>query len=105
MKKYILKSGEKWIDALEAGDLVETKGSTEIDTGSRRMGTKLNRIWKIKCPSCNVPMLPVHAVEQPRIQLESCPACHGSFFDAGEFRDLCEEPFLERVKGWLAIKR
>jgi hypothetical protein len=24
---------------------------------------------------------------QPDIWFESCPVCHGTFFDAGEFRD------------------
>ncbi len=56
----------------------------------------------MKCPKCDVLMLPVHDVEQPHIQLE---ACHGTFFDAGEFKDFCEETFMDRIKDWFAKKR
>jgi len=94
--------GGLWFDALEAEELVEAKGASDIDTGNPKVGAKLNKTWEIKCPACAVPMLPVHDTEQPHIQLEACPACHGTFFDAGEFKDFCEETFLDRVKDWFA---
>ncbi len=96
--------GGLWFDALEAEELVEMKGSADIDTGNPKVGAQYNKTWEVKCPACNVPMLPVHDLEQPHIQLEACPACHGTFFDAGEFKDFCEETFLDRVKDWLAKK-
>lgn len=96
--------GGLWFDALEAEELVEIKGAADIDTGDPKTGAKYNKIYEIKCPACSAAMLPVHDVEQPHIKLESCPACHGTFFDAGEFKDFCEETFMDRVKDWFARK-
>ena len=96
--------GGLWFDALEAEELVEESRAAEIDTGDAKVGAEYNKKWEVKCPACNVRMLPVHDVEQPHIQLESCPACHGTFFDAGEFKDFCEETFMDRVKDWFTKK-
>ena len=94
-----------WFDALGAEELVEVKDARQIDTGDAKQGAKLNKTWVVKCPKCTVPMMPVHDFEQPHIQLEACPTCHGTFFDAGEFKDFCEETFLDRVKDRFAKKR
>ena len=39
------------------------------------------------------------------IWYESCPVCHGKFFDAGEFRDLTEKSIGDRIKHWLKGER
>jgi len=96
--------GGLWFDALEAEELVEMPGASEIDTGDAKQGAKLNTMSEINCPSCSTAMLPVHDLEQPHIRLEACPACHGTFFDAGEFKDFCEETFMDRVKDWFSKK-
>lgn len=97
--------GGLWFDALEAEELVETKNAAQLDTGNPKVGAKANRTREVPCPKCQVPLLPVHDLEQPHIQLEACPACHGTFFDAGEFKDFCQETFLDKVKDWLATPR
>ena len=47
-------------------------------------------------------MLPMIDKDQHHIHYESCPTCYGTFFDAGEFRDLKEfnvvERFIEMVR-------
>lgn len=98
--------GGLWFDALEAEELVEeAKDASQIDTGDPKTGKKMNKTWECRCPKCNVPMLPVHDREQPHIQLEACAQCHGTFFDAGEFKDFCEETFWDRVKDRFAKTR
>ncbi|VGO23426.1 zf-TFIIB domain-containing protein [Pontiella sulfatireligans] len=97
--------GGLWFDALEAEELVEVKDAAQIDTGDPKTGKKMNKTWEANCPKCNIPMMPVHDLEQPHIQLEACPSCHGAFFDAGEFKDFCEETFMDRVKDLFAKKR
>ncbi len=97
--------GGLWFDALEAEELVEIKDAAQIDTGDAKVGSKMNKKWEVKCPKCSIPMLPVHDVEQPHIQLESCASCHGTFFDAGEFKDFCKETFMDRVKDRFTKKR
>jgi len=95
--------GGLWFDALEAEELVETKNAAEIDTGDAL--PEMNKKRNINCPVCNVRMCKIHDREQPHIQLEACSVCHGTFFDAGEFKDFCEETFMDRVKDWFAAKR
>ena len=97
--------GGLWFDALEAEELVENKSAVDIDTGDIKEGAEMNKKRAINCPTCNVRMTRVHDVEHPHIQLEACTTCHGTFFDAGEFKDFCEETFMDRVKDWLVRKR
>jgi Zn-finger nucleic acid-binding protein len=97
--------GGLWFDALEAEELVEITGAADIDTEDAKQGAEYNKKRIIDCPTCNARMRKVKDQEQPHIQLETCPACKGTFFDAGEFKDFCEETFMDRVKDWLAQKR
>ena len=94
--------GGLWFDALEAEELVETKNAAQLDTGKPATGSAANKNRSASCPKCQIAMLPVHDLEQPHIQLEACPTCHGTYFDAGEFKDFCEETFMDRVKDWFA---
>ena len=96
--------GGLWFEALVAEELVEIKGAVDLDTGDPKEGIKRNAQWEIKCPACNIRMLPVRDQKQPHIQLEACPSCKGTFFDAGEFKDFCEETFMDRIKDWRATK-
>jgi len=43
--------------------------------------------------------------DQFHIKYESCPICYGTFFDAGEFRDLKENSVLERFMHMLQTLR
>ncbi len=94
--------GGLWFDALEAEELVEISGSVEIDTGDVRQGAEYNKKRLIECPVCNVRMCKVHDRKQPHIKLETCGVCHGTFFDAGEFKDFSEETFMDGIKDRLA---
>lgn len=94
-----------WFDALEAEELVEIKGAADLDTGDAKQGAELNKTRIIECPRCNVRMSKIHDRSQPHIQLETCGACNGTFFDAGEFKDFCEETFMDRIKDWMAERR
>ncbi len=97
--------GGLWFDALEAEELVEIEGAAEIDTGDAKQGAEYNKKRIVDCPLCNARMRKVKDQEQPHIQLETCPSCKGTFFDAGEFKDFCEETFMDRIKDWRAKQR
>ena len=43
--------------------------------------------------------------EQTHIWYESCYDCRGSFFDAGEFRDLAEHSLSDYFKSWVTPSR
>jgi len=85
-----------WFDMLEKDDLVKIEGSEVIDIGERQVGAEYDSMREIKCPVCNVEMLPMVDKDQYHIKYESCPICYGTFFDAGEFKDLKEHNVVER---------
>ena len=51
------------------------------------------------CPIDNVRMIRMVDAGQPHIWFESCPVCHGAFFDAGEFTDFKERTLIEMFRG------
>jgi len=94
-----------WFDLLEKEDLVHIEGSEAIDIGSDQVGKKYRDMEDVKCPHCKVEMLPMVDKDQFHIKYESCPICYGTFFDAGEFRDLKENSVLERFMHMLQTLR
>lgn len=100
--------GGIWFDAREKEDLEQIKGAETIDFGDKRVGKKYNEMRNINCPKCNVRMVRVADRTQFHIEYESCPTCLGTFFDAGEFKDLSELTDVERFKKmvdiWLSVR-
>lgn len=94
-----------WFDMLEKDDLARIDGSEAIDIGDDQVGDEYDSLQDIKCPQCTVKMLPMVDKDQVHIKYESCPICYGTFFDAGEFRDLKEHTVLERFKEMLGTLR
>ena len=90
--------GGLWLDALEKEALEELSGSARIDTGKAGVGRELNKMSDVSCPKCDVAMLRMADERQPHVEYEMCPTCYGTYFDAGEFRDLSEFTFMERLR-------
>ena len=85
-----------WFDMLEKDDLLKIEGSESIDLGSEQVDQKYNNMRDIECPRCGQTMIPMVDKDQYHIKYESCPACYGTYFDAGEFRDLKDYTVAER---------
>ena len=100
--------GGIWFDAGEKDGLEQTDGGKSIDVGNKRVGKKYNDVRDVHCPKCAVKMLRMADRTQFHIEYESCPACLGTFFDAGEFKDLSDlsrvEQFRKMVDVWLAVR-
>lgn len=94
-----------WFDMLEREDLEKIKGSESIDIGDAEVGEKYSQVRDISCPHCAQKMIPMVDRLQYHIKYEYCPACYGSFFDAGEFRDLKEHNVIERFHSMLQTLR
>ena len=94
-----------WFDMLEKEDLEKMEGSEAIDIGDREIGEWQDHVRKIHCPKCNDKMISMVDKIQFHIHYELCPSCYGTFFDAGEFRDLKEHTVLERFKELIATIR
>ena len=88
-----------WFDEGEARKLKNLTGSESIDAGTDRKAAKKDvPVTKMHCPRCDGPMTTVQDAEQPHIEYEMCQEGHGTFFDAGEFRDFKEVTLVESMK-------
>jgi len=74
--------------ALEKEQLQKMRGAEVIDTGDENLGREFNKVDQINCPRCESRMIRMVDGKQLHIWFEQCTVCGGSFFDAGEFRDL-----------------
>ena len=80
-----------FFDKLEKEIMKSLEGAESIDIGDEFLGARLNEILDVPCPRCKVKMDHVIETEPFEIKFESCPKCHGAYFDAGEFRDYMDE--------------
>ena len=94
------KCGGLWFDEFELGDLRPKKGSEKIDTGHADKSNQSSQ-KQMACPKCSTLMLRMVDAQQPHIWYESCEVCHGSFLDAGEFKDMQHFTFLDRIRDLL----
>ena len=93
-----------WLDVFEKAELKAKKDSESVDTGDKDAGKEYNKKTNVNCPKCLTPMVSKEDIEQIHIRYESCPSCHGVFYDAGEFTDFKEKNFLDYIKNKLTKK-
>ena len=74
-----------WFDRLEKEDLKRLEGAGSIDIGVEKDGTEYNEMVFVECPKC-FSILDQVEQEEPYLKYEYRRTCHGSFFDAGEFK-------------------
>ena len=94
-----------WFDAGEQQLLSDPKAAAAIDTGSARVGRIQNKVDDYPCPRCGGGMIKMTDPKQSHIWYEQCSACDGSFFDAGEFRDLSKHTISDFFKGLVTSER
>jgi len=97
--------GGLWFDGGEERRLKVIKGSESIDTGDPTIGRKNNDMRGVQCPRCTTPLVRMVDREQPHIWFESCSACGGVYFDAGEFRDYKEHTIADFFRDLFAKER
>lgn len=86
-----------WFDMLEHEELRAVEGSEAIDTGTAS-DEFLDAKEDVMCPRDQARMVRMVDPARPHIWIESCPLCYGVFLDAGEFRELKNDPsFIERL--------
>ena len=93
-----------WFDDDELQTLLRESGAQAIDTGSARKGRDFDRYGEIRCPHCQAPMEPSADWRQTHIWYEVCRQ-HGIFLDAGEFTDLKQEGWLDKIRDLLKGSR
>jgi Zn-finger nucleic acid-binding protein len=87
-----------FFDEFEKEQLKKMKGADAIDIGDPKVGREFNKVDRIYCPRCGSLMIRMVELEQPHIWFEHCTVCGGSFFDAGEFRDLTHHTIADFFK-------
>jgi Zn-finger nucleic acid-binding protein len=87
-----------WCPGVEHKELKQLKGSESIDVGSESLGKEYDEMADVHCPECDTVMDRVADRFQPHIHYEVCRKGHGTFFDAGEFKDFKEETLGDFVK-------
>jgi uncharacterized protein len=95
--------GGLWFDLREHEHIAESKADVEqvdLSDVSKRAGQ--NALRDIDCPICNVKMLKLSMPDQLHIKYESCPVCHGAFFDAGELKDFAMHTLGEQVSAFFS---
>jgi Zn-finger nucleic acid-binding protein len=94
-----------WFDAGEIEQLQNTKAARAIDIGNQKVAKRLNTIEDYDCPRCSGHMEKMVQPDQRHIWFETCRDCNGSFFDAGEFKDLSKRNISDFFKGLTARSR
>jgi Zn-finger nucleic acid-binding protein len=84
-----------FFDEFEKAQLQKMLGADAIDIGEAKTGREFNKVDRINCPRCASRMIRMVDLDQPHIWFEHCTVCGGSFFDAGEFRDLKHHTILD----------
>ena len=85
-----VRCGGLWFDRLEDEELSRRDGAEAVDSGPAWQGAMHNEQGKVLCPVDGTLMVRMMYGARPQIRVESCPTCHGTFFDAGEFTDFKE---------------
>jgi PAT family beta-lactamase induction signal transducer AmpG len=94
-----------WFDEGELEAMKNLQAATEIDTGEAGLGKQYNAIDHYRCPRCGGHMDKKVDAQQRHIWYETCVECNGSFFDAGEFRDLAQVTVSDFFKRLITPKR
>lgn len=89
--------GGLWFDLLEHEDLKRVPGTQTLDSGDPSTGQRYDQVGLVRCPIDGQPMVRMVDKAQPTLWLESCPLCHGTFFDAGEFREFTDERLRDMI--------
>ena len=87
-----------FFDEFEKEPLRKMKGADALDIGDVKTGREFNKVDRINCPRCTSLMIRMVDLEQPHIWFEHCTVCGGSFFDAGEFKDLAHHTIVDFFK-------
>lgn len=87
-----------FFDEFEKEQLRKLKGADTLDSGDPKTGHEFNQVDRILCPRCGSLMIRMVDLEQPHIWFEHCSVCGGSFFDAGEFKDLTHRTLADFFK-------
>ena len=96
-----LACGGIWLDAREKETLLAVRGAaTTVDIRTIPTRTRSAAHYPLKCPRDNSQLIEMSDPAQPHVRYESCTVCGGSYFDAGELKDLGSLTLRERLRSF-----
>ena len=84
-----------FFDEFDKDQLRKLKGADALDVGNANTGRGFNKVDCINCPRCGSRMIRMVDLEQHHVWFEHCTVCGGSFFDAGDFKDLAHHTIVD----------
>ena len=95
--------GGLWFDMNEDEWLKRSGAAAVVDTRATEQGSHRDDRTPIQCPRCHTRMMRMVDPGHPDVTYESCAICYGSFFDAGEFREVAGSGggLLNAFRRWL----
>jgi len=94
-----------WFDDGELSAISNKEAAAVLDIGSVKQGKAQNSIEDYRCPRCAGEMKRLSDPRQPHIWYEQCESCHGSYFDAGELKDLASLDLSDFFKRFVTSAR
>lgn len=93
-----VRCGGLWFDRTDHEAIRQMDGAEAIDSGPVWQAPMHDVQGKSFCPRDGAQMRRGATATEPRVWIERCPVCDGSFFDAGEFTELKEHELLALVR-------
>jgi hypothetical protein len=86
---------DEWLKRSGAAAAIDTHAPDQVRARDDRK--------PVECPRCHTRMMRMVDPGHPDVSYESCAICYGSFFDAGEFREVAEAGggLLGAFKRWV----
>lgn len=100
-----VRCGGLWFDSHEHEAVRRVEGAETIDSGPAWQAAMHNAQGKTFCPRDGTLMRRFVVPGQLEIQVERCPECDGSFFDAGEFTELKDHELGDLVRRSRPVRR
>lgn len=93
-----------WLDKGERLKIVSSKKTADVvDIGAAKQIADEDRPEVMHCPRDGSPLERRAHPDQKHVIFEFCPECNGSFFDAGELRDLSRLSISDVVKNLFGL--
>jgi len=91
-----------WFDKGEEEKLAHIGVADMLDLGHSSIGAEFNKDEPIFCPKDHTQLVRIRDPKQTHIELDRCPHCEGTFFDAGEFTDYKNNTPMDLFRGLLS---
>lgn len=99
-----LSCGAIWFDATELQRVEGCEHKARVLGSSADNKASVRHMLRLpdpmRCPRDATPLVLRKHWDQPDVDLDQCPTCHGMLLECGELTDLATSTWQERVRAW-----